>query len=74
MKTLISVVLLMLTGCSSIGVCANFEECRQRGLENRMTYSGTSVHTIDTGRTAYILTTRNIDGVANTRITTVGKR
>lgn len=73
MKTILSAVLLVLAGCSSIGVCANFEECRQRGLENRMTYSGTRVHTIDTGKTAYIVSTTNANGVSSTKITTVGR-
>jgi hypothetical protein len=72
--TLISVILL--TGCSSIGVCANFEECRQRGWENRVYGANNSQITrLEVNGTTHIVnSSTNSDGTRLVRITTVGKK
>ena len=77
MKTLLSVFLLTaLTGCSAIGVCANFEECRQRGWENRVYGTNTSQITrLEVNGTTHIInSSTGLDSTRLVRVTTVGKK
>jgi hypothetical protein len=73
MKTLLAALaLLTLSGCSVLGTCATFEECRQIGEMNGiMAGNRTRTNTVQTTNKTYIITTTQSAGATNTRITTV---
>lgn len=75
LKLITTLSVVLLTGCSSIGVCANFNECRERGIENMVNGSNNyRVSRVDINGQTHIITSSVVGGQSQVRVTTVGKK